>query len=162
MRALAIDFGTVRVGLAISDDLGMFASPYQVIASGRDLADRIAQIVAAEKIDRVVLGVPYPVHKNIDSPTFHRVKAFREDLEKVLNCPIIEWDESFTSRRAVSQMVANGVRKKRRQTKGTTDLWAASIILQEYLDAEAHRQQPSAHQSAENQAGRSGSSIGWE
>ncbi len=161
MRALGIDFGTVRVGLALSDEMGMFASPYKVIPSTRDLADQIARIVEKEDVGAVVLGVPYPVDRNVDSPTYDRVREFRDELERVLSVPIVDWDESYTSRRAVSQMVANGVRKKRRKSKGTTDLWAASIILQEFLDSEAHRRNPSGHSSRENRAGSSGSSIGW-
>jgi putative Holliday junction resolvase len=141
--------------------MGMFASPYKVLSSTRNLADEVGRIVAQEKIECVVLGMPYPVDRNLQNPTLDRVREFKEELERVLSCPIVEWDESYTSRRAVSQMISNGVRKKRRRTKGTTDLWAASIILQEYLDSEAHRQQPDTHQKTENLNGSSGSNIGW-
>jgi putative Holliday junction resolvase len=134
MRVLAIDYGTAKVGLAISDDLGLFASPYKVIASSEHLAQDIAEIIRKERVDRVVLGMPYPVEKD-PSPTLGKVRIFQKKLAKAISCPIIEWDEAFSSRRAVSQMISNGVRKKRREQRGTTDLWAASIILQEYLDS---------------------------
>jgi putative holliday junction resolvase len=136
MRVLAIDYGTAKVGLAISDDLGMFATPYKVIPNSERLAEEIAEIIRKEKVERVVLGMPFPVEKD-PSPTLGKVRVFRKKLAKVISCPIIEWDEAFSSRRAQSQMIANGVRKKRREQRGTTDLWAASIILQEYLDAQS-------------------------
>ena len=149
MRVLAIDYGTAKVGLALSDDLGMFATPYKVIANTGRLVQDIAEIVRAENVDRVVLGMPYPVDTD-PSPTLGKVQLFQKKLAKVLTCPIIEWDEAFSSRRALSQMISNGVRKKRREQRGTTDLWAASIILQEYLD------------SLSEGGGRGGSTLGWE
>jgi putative Holliday junction resolvase len=133
MRVLAVDYGTKRVGLAMSDELMMFASPYKMIPSTENLHEDIARIIEQNNIERVVLGMPYMGEEV--TPTMQKILAFAEKLRTVVACPIIEWDESFSSRFAIKQMFENGVRKKKRQTKGTTDQWAAAIILQEYLDS---------------------------
>lgn len=134
MRALAIDYGTVRIGLALSDELKMFASPLKVVRESAEAPAEIAAIVAANGVDVVVLGMPYRLDGSASETTL-RVKAFAEKLRVLLTCPIVEWDEAFSTRHASAQMIGAGVRKKRRREKGTSDMWAASIILQEYLDS---------------------------
>lgn len=138
MRALAVDYGTVRIGLAISDELKMFASPLKVLATSADSPAEIAGIVASGGVDVVVLGMPYRLN-GTESETTKRVKAFAEKLRPLLSCPLVEWDESFSTQRASERMIAAGVRKKKRREKGTSDLWAASVILQEYLDSRPGR-----------------------
>lgn len=132
MRALGIDYGTLKVGLALSDELKMLASPYKVIPSNSQLAEEIVRIVRENNVDLIVMGMPY--YDGAETPTTAKVRAFTEQLRTIASVPIYFWDESFSTRFARTRMVDAGVRKKRRHTRGTTDTWAAAIILQEYLD----------------------------
>ncbi len=141
MRILSIDHGAVRVGLAMSDELKMFASPYKVLKTSATTVDEIARIVRENDVERVVLGMPYTLDGG-ESPSTRRVKAFAGRLREALPCPVEEWDEAFTSRSASERMIGSGVRKKRRSEKGSADLWAAAIILQEYLDSTRGRSGP--------------------
>lgn len=132
MRALGIDYGTLKVGLALSDELKMLASPFKVIPSNLQLADEIARIVRENNVDLIVMGMPY--YDGAETQTTVKVRAFTDQLRTLVAVPIFYWDESFSTRFARSRMIDAGVRKKRRHTRGTTDTWAAAIILQEYLD----------------------------
>jgi putative Holliday junction resolvase len=134
MRLLAVDYGTARVGIAISDELGMFARPYKLLPASEKLPEEIAAIVRENAVGEVVVGMPYGLDGG-ESGTTRKVKAFLRDLQAALPCSVVEWDESHSSRTAVERMVTAGVGKKRRRQKGTTDTWAAAVILQEYLDA---------------------------
>jgi len=134
MRVLAIDFGTVRIGTAISDELGLFASPHRVIPSTKEAPAAIADLVRETGAGTVVIGMPYALDGSETEMT-RRTRNFAEKLRQLLSCPLVEWDEAFSSRSAAAMMREAGVRRKRRREKGRTDVWAAAIILQGYLDA---------------------------
>lgn len=134
MRVLGIDYGTARVGLALSDELGILATPHGAVAYSADVHLQIAGIVREQNVGTVVLGMPYDL-KGQETDSTRRVKRFAEKLREVLSCPVVEQDEALSSRRAVERMVEAGVKKSRRRQKENTDAWAAAIILQEYLDA---------------------------
>ena len=135
MRTLGIDYGTARVGLALSDELGVLASPYQTLAYSKDVVEEIVDIVRRENVGAVVIGMPYDANGNQTDST-RRTKNFAEKLRKVLDCPVAEHDEAFSSRRAIERMVEAGIRKSKRRQKENSDNWAAAIVLQEYLDLE--------------------------
>ncbi len=132
MRSLGIDYGTARVGLAISDELGITVRPYRVLQYSRQVVGEIAAIVESEEIGQVVVGVPHGL-RGEETESTRRAKNFAEKLRNVLSCNVIEWDEALSSRKAVERMVEAGVRKSKRREKGMTDAWAAAIILQEYM-----------------------------
>ena len=132
MRSLAIDYGTARVGVAISDELGITVRPYGVLNYSKKVIDEIASIVEAEGVELVVIGMPYDLRGNVTEST-ERTKRFAENLRQSLACEVVEWDEALSSRKAVERMVEAGIRKSKRREKGTTDAWAAAVILQEYL-----------------------------
>ncbi len=134
MRVFSIDFGTVRIGTALSDELKMFASPFKVIAASRHAVAEIAALVAENNVETIVIGMPYALDGSESAMTL-QTKAFATKLRELVRCPVVEWDEAFSSRKAGEQMRGAGVKKKKRQQKGTTDTWAAAIILQEYLDS---------------------------
>jgi putative holliday junction resolvase len=134
MRILAVDFGTVRIGTALSDELKMLAAPYKVIPYSKDAAETLAALAAQENVESVVIGMPYALDGTESSMT-RQTKNFAARLRPLLSCPVIEWDEAFSSRKAGERMRSAGMKKKKRQVKGTTDTWAAAIILQEYLDS---------------------------
>ena len=137
-RILGIDFGRSRIGVAISDELGLLAHPLETIAAGKNALGRIAEIVRDKKIDNVVVGTP----RNMDG-TFGvaagETSKFVEQLRTAIPCKISNWDERLTTVAANRALREAG--KKTRATRGYVDQVAAQMILQGYLD----RQQEVAH-----------------
>ena len=136
-RALGIDLGEARIGLAISDELGMLAHPLETIAV-KDVADplaRIAQIIEREKIGAVVLGMP----RNMDGtygPAAEKASAFAQQLrEKIPDSVTVKlWDERLTSVAAQKALHASGRNVK--QSRAVIDQVAAQMLLQSWLDAQ--------------------------
>ncbi len=133
LRYLCIDYGSARTGLAISDETGMIARPYDVLLGTKELAERVAAIVVSEEIGTVILGLPTDLLGN-ETRTTRQVRGFFGRLRKLVDVPIITHDESLSSQRAVDRMIAAGIGRKKRRQKGTTDAWAAAVVLQEYLE----------------------------
>lgn len=131
-RILAIDFGRKRVGLAVTDPMQMIASALTTIDNGKSL-DYIATYVAANGVDKIIIGYPTDLRGKPTHATPY-VDKFIETLSKKLpGMEIIKWDESFTSKMAVRTLIESGVKKKARRNKALIDSVAATIILQEYL-----------------------------
>jgi putative holliday junction resolvase len=136
-RALGIDLGEARVGLAISDELGMLAHPLETISvkSVEPLA-RIAEIVVREKIGAMVLGLP----RNMDGtygPAAEKARAFGEKLRELTGCPVKMWDERLTTVAAQKSLHAAGRNVK--QSRAVIDQAAAQLILQSWMDAQTFR-----------------------
>lgn len=133
-RILGVDFGQARIGVAVSDELGMLAHPVETIPGARlDVAaKRIAQIAREKGVERVVLGMPR--HMNGDAGiSAAEVTAFAEQLRPLLPCPISFWDERLTTMAANRALRDAG--QKTRRTRGFVDQVAAQMILQGYLDS---------------------------
>lgn len=136
MRYLAIDYGTKRIGLAICDELQIVASPFaQLEGSGSEmLADALAVVKAAEEyqIDEYVVGMPYNMDGS-EGPQGQLCREFCEVLEQVSSKKAHLFDERLTSEAAEGKLLETGLTKKKR--KARTDMLAAAIILQSFLDA---------------------------
>ena len=135
MRALAIDVGTVRVGLAISDPLGMTAQPLDVIprrGPKRDLA-AIAKIVTEREVEVLVIGLPINMN-GTEGPSVEMARAFAALLEP-LGLPIEFIDERLSSAVAERILISADMRRDRR--KQVRDKVAAAVILQTWLDRRA-------------------------
>ncbi len=136
-RALGIDLGEARIGLAISDELGMLAHPLETIhvKDVRDTVGRIADIAARDKIGTLVLGMP----RNMDGtygPAADKARAYAEQLKTRLpDCPVKFWDERLTSVAAQRILHENGRNVK--QSRAIIDQVAAQMILQGWLDSQA-------------------------
>jgi len=133
MRILALDHGTVRIGVAISDELKMIASPLEFIpAEPWDVfLQRLQQIIAEMQVERVLVGMP----RNMDGsfgPATEKVRAFLELLRPVVAVPIQTVDERLSSVQAQKLLSQSGVKAK--QQRGKVDQSAAAILLQGYLD----------------------------
>lgn len=132
MRIMAIDYGDERIGLAVSDLLGMLCGEAWTMKEW-DMdraARRIAEEAAARQVERLVLGLP----KNMDGSEGARAeksRAFKEKLEKESALPVVLWDERRSSIEAHAILHANGRREK--QHRKTVDAVAASLILEGYL-----------------------------
>jgi putative Holliday junction resolvase len=133
--ALGIDHGDARIGLAISDDLGMLAHPLEtIVARQTEPVARIAHIVRERNIGTLVLGMP----RNMDGsygPAAEKVRAFAEKLRAHTACPVILWDERLTTVAAQKSLHAAG--RNTRESRKVIDQAAAQLILQGWLDSQA-------------------------
>lgn len=134
MRTLALDHGTVRIGVACSDELGMIATPLEFIpAQPQDkFLERLKVLLAERKVERLIVGMP----RNMDGSygeASAKVKVFVEWLKSSVTIPVRTWDERLTSAQANRQMIQAGVRRSGRKEK--VDAAAAAILLQSFLDA---------------------------
>ena len=136
-KALGIDLGTARVGLALSDDLGMLAHPLetvQVKAAG-DLAAYVAAVVRREKVEVIVIGLP----RNMDGshgPAAAKTREFGEKLRaKAPGCEVRYWDERLTT--VAAQKALHETGRNVKQSRPVIDQVAAQMILQGYLDSQA-------------------------
>lgn len=131
-KVLGIDFGLKRTGLAISDDSKMFAFGLKTIDSDQ-LMDELKELIKAEKVDELVLGLPKRMN-NEDSHITQNVLMLKEVLEKTFpELKVVLMDERFTSKMASHSMHMAGATKKQKQQKGLIDKVSATIILQSYL-----------------------------
>ena len=133
-RVLAIDYGSKRIGLALSDPLLIFSYSYKTILNDDKLWHNLDQVIKEKEIVKILLGVPYQENGNLSSNA-PMILKFKEVLSKRYSLDIIEWDESQTSERAKEIIIQTVTGKKKRKDKGLIDKGSASIMLQEYLDS---------------------------
>src|SRR3982074_2148852 len=95
-RVLGVDFGRVRIGLAISDELQLLAHPLETIAFGNKAVARIAEIVCEKNVECVVVGVP-KLMSGVAGTAANEVMAFAEKLRAALGCEVVAWDERLTT-----------------------------------------------------------------
>ncbi len=131
-RILGIDYGSVRIGLALTDPLRILASGAGTIDNNAGAAATIARLVASEGVSLIVVGMPYAPDGGKGSKAVE-VDAFVERLRLLVHVPIETWDESFTSVRAQQALREGGARKKQRRERHRIDEMAARLLLQEYL-----------------------------
>ena len=134
MRILALDHGTRRIGVALSDETKTIAQPLEYIPAepAADFLVRLKQILADKQVEQILIGMP----RNMDGtygPAAQKVKDFVEFLKtEGITTPIKLWDERLTSSMANRVLIEGGVRRDKRKEK--VDKMAAAILLQSYLD----------------------------
>jgi putative Holliday junction resolvase len=129
-RYLGVDYGTKRVGLAISDGLGLTARPLEVVL--RDIvAERVRELHEEYKIKMVIVGLPTGLSGE-EGVSAVGARALGKELLDATGIPVDYFDERFTSKLAEDVLLQSGM--KRRQRRETVDKVAAAIILQDYLD----------------------------
>jgi putative holliday junction resolvase len=133
-RILAIDYGSKRMGLALSDPLLIFSYSYKTIFNDDKLWPNLDEVIKDKQVTRIILGMPYQENGQLSSNAPQIIK-FKEALYKRYSIEIIEWDESQTSERAKELILKTVPGKKKRRDKGLIDRGSASIMLQEYLDS---------------------------
>jgi putative holliday junction resolvase len=132
VKAIGIDFGLKRTGLAITDDFGIIASPLIAIASEK-LMSFLIDIIPKEKIKVIVLGYPTSMDGS-DTHITENVRLFKTALEQEFSLPVILQDERMTSSRAM-QAIHQGGKAKQKKNKGLVDTISATLILQDYLES---------------------------
>jgi putative holliday junction resolvase len=134
-RILALDYGTKRIGVALSDELKWTAQPLETFerrALDWDVA-HIAALITSHDVERLVLGFPLQLDGR-EGPAVLAMRAFAEKLEAGISVPIVLWDERMTTKAAEDLLIAADVSRKKR--KGVVDRVAAAILLQSYLEAQ--------------------------
>jgi len=133
MRILAIDHGTKRMGIALSDELGMIAQPLEFIPAEpfAKFLERLKEILSEKQVELVLVGMP----RNMDGsygPAALKVQQFVAVLKDAIAIPIQTLDERLTSAQANRVLIEGNVRREKRRDK--VDKMAAAILLQSYLD----------------------------
>ena len=132
-RVVGIDYGTKRVGVAVSDPLHLFATPVGTFTPGEALLE-IKRIHEIKALGAIVIGWPL-TEKGEEKKATLRVQEYINRLAKAFpSIPVHKVDERYSSRRATAALVNAGVSKKARRQKGRIDSAAAAVILQDYLD----------------------------
>lgn len=133
-RILALDVGTKRIGVAMSDELGWTAQPLTVIERKNDkqALQLIKEIVVKNKVGKIVVGLPITLRGEIGKSA-HMVLAFVEKLKEHLSIPITTWDESFSTAQAEDVLIQADLSRLKR--KKVIDKIAAALILDSFLKA---------------------------
>lgn len=135
MRLLALDYGSKRTGLAVTD-------PLQIIATGLEtvrthlLLDFLKKYLAQEDVEAIIIGMP----RKLDTSDTHNTQPVRNFIKKLESTfpeiPVHAHDERFTSSMALQAMIAGGSKKSERREKGNIDKVSAVIILQSYMESQ--------------------------
>jgi putative holliday junction resolvase len=134
-RILGIDYGSVRIGLSISDPLGLIAQPIEPYRNDASIFEHLGEVAVRENVRLIIVGMPFNL-KGQKAQKAGEVQRFIERLKEKLNIEILTWDERFTTTIANKTMIAMGTKKKERQKKdGRIDSMAAAVMLQGYLDS---------------------------
>jgi len=133
-RILGLDYGSRRIGMAVSDPLGLTAQPLPPIPREGDRKDIVvlARLAADIGVTSVVLGLPLLLNGD-EGPAAVRARAFGERLQSETSLPVTMWDERLTSVQSERHLIASGVRRVDR--KGIRDSLSAMFLLQAALDS---------------------------
>ncbi|MDB4036773.1 Holliday junction resolvase RuvX [Polaribacter sp.] len=131
-RVLAIDFGKIRTGIAVTDELKIIASGLTTVNTS-DLLSFLKEYTSKEKVELFLMGLPKQMD-NSDSESEALILPFLKKIEKLFpQIPMKRIDERFTSKMAFQTMIDSGMKKKQRKNKAMVDEISATIILQSYL-----------------------------
>ncbi|MEQ8217628.1 MAG: Holliday junction resolvase RuvX [Arenibacter sp.] len=132
-RIVALDYGRVRTGIAVTDELQIIASGLTTVDT-KELLNFLRKYVQEEKVEKFVVGEPKQMN-NLPSESEELIKPFLRTLEGVFpKIPVERQDERFTSKMAFQTMIDSGLNKKQRRDKALVDEISATIILQAYLN----------------------------
>lgn len=132
-RILAIDYGTKRTGIAVSDPLRIIAGSLETVAT-HTLMDFLKKYIAENNVDIIVVGKPTQMNGQ-PSQSMQQIEPFVKRLVKEFPAIRIEWqDERFTSVLAQRAILESGVKKMRRRDKSLVDKVSATIILQSFME----------------------------
>jgi putative holliday junction resolvase len=133
-RILSIDYGTKRVGVAVTDNLQLIATALEMVET-KNIVAFLKAYLQKEEVEAFVLGLPKNLD-NHDTDSTAAVLRFKTQLESLFPDKKIHLiDERFSSKIAVQTMVAGGMKKKDRQVKGNVDKISAVILLQSFMES---------------------------
>ncbi len=130
---MAFDYGTKRIGIAVTDPLKIIATSLETVAN-HEIIKFISEYIKKEKVELFVVGNPKQMD-NSPSQSAPHVKGFVKTLKREFpEIPIMMMDERFTSKMAQQTILNSGIKKLARQNKSLTDAVSATIILQSYME----------------------------
>lgn len=132
-RILALDPGTKRIGVALSDELGWTAQPLETFerkSLNVDVA-HINELVRRHEVREIVIGMPIQLNGRM-GPAAQSVQQFLEALQAAVGVPVVAWDERLTTKAAEQMLIEADVSRKKR--KGAVDRVAAALLLKSYLE----------------------------
>jgi putative Holliday junction resolvase len=134
MRILALDHGTKRIGVAMSDELKMIAHPLEFIAAEpfSEFLGRLKELIQDKEVEMVLVGLPRNMNGSY-GPAALKAEEFIAVLRGAITIPVKGWDERLTSVQANRLLIEGRVRREKRKEK--VDKMAAAILLQSYLDS---------------------------
>ncbi len=134
MRILALDHGTKRIGVAVSDELKLIAQPLEFVPAEPFPAflARLKTLLAEKEVELVLVGMPRNMNGTY-GPAAAKVQEFITQLREVIGVPIKTWDERLTTAQANRYLIEGNVRREKRKEK--VDQMAAAILLQSFLDS---------------------------
>lgn len=133
-RIMGIDYGTARIGVALSDELQMLAHPAEtiVVGKGADPVTRIAALVKEKNVERIVVGLPRHMNGS-EGASADEARKFAQKLEEKIRCVVRTWDERLSTVAAQNALREAG--KSVRKSRAYIDQVAAQMFLQSYLDS---------------------------
>ncbi len=138
-RFLGLDIGSKRIGIAVSDELGLTAQPVMTLVRKRNPKDDLRSIARLSRkfgCAAIVAGDPLHLSGEISAQA-QKTRLFAEELARMANLPLHLWDERLTSHEAHEILYASG--KSRQEHAALVDQVAATLILQSFLDAQADK-----------------------
>lgn len=138
-RVLALDHGTRRIGVALSDELGILASPLCILQPRAvDRVAAVAELAREHAAAEILVGLPRTLSGEIGAQA-RRVERFVQELRAAVDAPVRLWDEGYSTAEATARMAASRKPSAGRQQRGRqhpihVDAVAAAVLLQEYLD----------------------------
>ncbi|MUP46298.1 Holliday junction resolvase RuvX [Gramella sp. BOM4] len=131
-RILALDYGTKRTGIAVTDELKLIASGLTTVNT-QELLNFLEDYFKNENVERVLVGEPRRMDDTSSQSEIHIQEFLKKFSEKFPEMPLERVDERFTSKMAVQSMIDSGMKKKKRRNKALVDEISATIILQTWL-----------------------------
>ncbi len=131
-RILALDYGTKRTGIAVTDELQLIASGLATVKTS-ELLSFLADYLKKETVDLVIIGEPKQKDGTASQSEVHIQSFLKQFQKKFSNTPFTRVDERFTSKMAFQTMIDSGLTKKQRRNKALIDEISATIILQTYI-----------------------------
>ncbi|MBI3006162.1 MAG: Holliday junction resolvase RuvX [Ignavibacteriales bacterium] len=134
-RVLGIDYGSRRIGISLSDPLGVIARPHRTLDNNGAFWKELVHIIQSEHVRLLVVGMPFNL-KGQKAQKADEVQGFINRLKQETGLDVVTWDERFTTSIARQTLLDMGTKKKDRRTnKKNIDAMAASLILQSFLDS---------------------------
>ncbi len=135
-RYMALDVGDERIGVALSDELGMLARPLTVLArvAGPGSFLELAEIIDSKDVTRIIVGLPLREDRT-PGKQVASTKAYVRGLREHVQVPIVYWDERYSTARA--REIVRETSRRNRPARDDLDAVAAAVILQDYIDSGA-------------------------
>lgn len=133
MRIMAFDYGTKRIGIAVTDPLQLIATALTTVHP-ENIEEFLSEYLQREPVSQFVVGMPLQMDGTPSQSATHIVGFIRKLKRKYPQIPVEEMDERFTSKMATASILAAGAKQKQRRDKALVDTVSATLILQSYLE----------------------------